>query len=76
MMFLGKEGALWVGTADQGLYRISNGRADLFTMSDGLSGDQVNDVRENAEGNTWVVTVGGVDCFRDIPGRTTLRIVD
>ena len=67
MMFLDKEGALWVGTVDQGLYRISNGRADHFTMSDGLSGDQVNDVREDAEGNIWVATVGGVDCFRDIP---------
>ena len=67
MMFRDKEGTLWIGTLDRGLYRISNGRADHFGMSDGLSGDQVNDVREDAEGNIWVATVGGVDCFRDIP---------
>ena len=66
VLFVDREGALWVGTVDQGLYRIWNGKADRFTVSDGLSGDQVNDVREDAEGNIWVATVGGVDCFRDI----------
>ncbi len=66
VLFNDKEGALWVGTRDQGLYRVWNGKADHFAKSDGLSGDQVNDVREDAEGNIWVATVGGVDCFRDI----------
>ena len=67
VLFRDRQGALWVGTADQGLYRIWKGRADHFMGTDGLSGDQVNDVREDAEGNIWVATVGGVDCFRDIP---------
>ena len=67
VLFLDRAGALWVGTADQGLYRIWNGKAEHFTMRDGLSGDQVNDVREDAEGNIWIATIGGVDCFRDVP---------
>ena len=67
ILFRDREGALWVGTVDEGLYRIWNGKADHFTMSDGLSSDQVNAVREDAEGNIWVATIAGVDCFRDIP---------
>ena len=67
VIFRDKEGALWVGTVDEGVYRIWNGKADHFKMSDGLSSDQVNAVREDAEGNVWVATIAGVDCFRDIP---------
>jgi PAS domain S-box-containing protein len=40
---------------------------DRFRAADGLSSDSLNGFLEDREGNLWVVTNGGVDCFRDIP---------
>jgi signal transduction histidine kinase/ligand-binding sensor domain-containing protein len=66
VLYHDRQGALWVGTADHGLYRIFQGVADHFDMTNGLSGDTVNDIREDAEGTIWVATVSGVDNFRDV----------
>ena len=32
-----REGSLWIGTSDKGLYRIANGRLDHFDTTTGLS---------------------------------------
>jgi streptogramin lyase len=60
-----RENALWIGTADQGVYRVYDGGVDRFRSAEGLSSDSVNDFHEDREGNLWVITSGGVDCFRD-----------
>ena len=66
-LFSDHKGTLWVGTTDEGIYRINEGKTDRFSSADGLSGDTVSDFYEDREGNLWVTTSEGVDCFRDIP---------
>ena len=65
-LFRDRNGGLWIGASvDQGLLHVHEGRTDLFTRSDGLSGDAVTCLLEDREGNIWVATVDGLDRFRD-----------
>jgi PAS domain S-box-containing protein len=57
-------GALWIGTFDRGLLHVRQGRVDLFSQADGLSGNYVRDIFEDREGNIWVGTDNGLDRFR------------
>jgi signal transduction histidine kinase len=45
----------------------------MFTSSDGLSGDYVNVIFEDREGNVWVATNGGLDRFREFAVTTFTR---
>jgi PAS domain S-box-containing protein len=60
-----REGALWVGADNDGIYRIHDGAADHYTASDGLSGNSVSFFHEDREGNMWVRTEGGLDMFHN-----------
>ena len=61
-----RHGALWIGAiVDSGLIHVHQGRVDLFNRSDGLSGNTVSALLEDHEGSVWVVTVDGVDRFRE-----------
>jgi len=64
-LLVDRRGSLWVGTRNDGLYRISDGVADHYGVSDGLSGNSVGSLFEDREGNIWVITDGGLDMFRD-----------
>ncbi|HVP00236.1 MAG TPA: two-component regulator propeller domain-containing protein [Bryobacteraceae bacterium] len=65
-----RDGGLWIGT-DAGLLHIHRGRTDVFTRSDGLSGDYVLSLFEDREGSIWVATYdGGLDRFRDLAAPT------
>jgi len=66
-LFLDRENSLWIGTTDQGVYRLYDGKVDRFRSTDGLSGDFVSSFYEDREGNLWVATSEGIDCFRNIP---------
>jgi signal transduction histidine kinase/ligand-binding sensor domain-containing protein len=66
-LLLDHEGVLWVGTADQGIYRIYGSRVEHFGTADGLSSDWVTSFAEDHEGNLWVATSKGVDRFSDTP---------
>jgi signal transduction histidine kinase/ligand-binding sensor domain-containing protein len=59
------EGDLWIGTANDGLYRVHAGQADHFGSAEGLSSDAVQGFYEDREGNLWVTTSRGIDRFRD-----------
>jgi signal transduction histidine kinase/ligand-binding sensor domain-containing protein len=59
-------GGLWIGTTNRGLIHMHEGRADVFAQSDGLSGDFVESLFEDREGNVWVATLDGLDRFCDI----------
>jgi len=59
-------GALWVGTNDDGIYRIWNGKAQHFGSADGLSSDGVISFFEDREGDVWVATSAGIDRFRNM----------
>jgi signal transduction histidine kinase/ligand-binding sensor domain-containing protein len=58
-------GSLWVGTINQGIYRIHGETVDQFRSVDGLSGDYVNKFLEDREGTLWVATSRGLDAFHD-----------
>ena len=65
-LFLDRDNALWVGTVNQGIYRVYKGRADHFGSSDGLSSDSVQYFYQDREGDVWGVTSKGVDRFRQL----------
>ena len=56
-------GDLWIGTQNDGLYRISHGVADHFGIADGLSDNNVSALFEDREGNIWAATPEGLDQF-------------
>ena len=60
------DGGLWIGTLDRGLIHVYRGKTDVFSKSDGLSGDLIYSLFEDREGNVWVATNGGLDRFRDL----------
>src|SRR5215469_906053 len=65
-LFKDHENALWVGTESQGIYRIYHNEVDHFGSSEGLSSDDIMGFFEDREGNLWVSTSKGIDCFRDL----------
>jgi signal transduction histidine kinase/ligand-binding sensor domain-containing protein len=66
-MLRDRDGGLWVGPAGRGILHIHQGRTDVFSQSDGLSGDEIYDLFEDREGNIWVSTVNGLDRFHELP---------
>jgi signal transduction histidine kinase/ligand-binding sensor domain-containing protein len=65
-----RDGGLWIGSVERGLIHVHQGRTDVFTRSDGLSGDVILSMFEDREGNIWVATTGGLDRFRELPVAT------
>lgn len=65
-MLRDRDGSLWIGTSTEGLAHVHQGRTDLFSSSDGLSGNNVETIFEDREGNIWVSTLSGLDRFRDL----------
>ena len=72
-LFVDRDGALWVGTEDQGIYRIFDGKADHFDSADGLSGNRIAALFQDHEGTIWVATSKGIDSFHDLPVVTLSR---
>lgn len=66
-MYTDRNGALWVGTDSDGIYRIYKGAVDHYANANGLTGNSVTSIHEDVEGNLWVVTDKGIDVFRDTP---------
>ena len=66
-LLLDRDGGLWIGTTNSGLYRIHGDRVDSFGVEDGLSGDGVMSLYEDREGSIWVATTNGLDRFHDLP---------
>ncbi|MBS1850321.1 MAG: hypothetical protein JST79_05380 [Acidobacteria bacterium] len=64
-LFQDRDGALWVGTTGQGIYRLAAGRAENFGSMDGLTSDAVTHFFQDREGNLWIVTNRGIDRLRD-----------
>jgi streptogramin lyase len=69
-LLMDRQGSLWVGTFNQGLYRIHGTDVDHFGSANGLSSDAVNHLFEDQEGNLWVATSKGLDMLRHLPVST------
>jgi signal transduction histidine kinase/ligand-binding sensor domain-containing protein len=65
-LLLDRDGGLWIATSRRGLVHLRQGRIDVFTPSDGLSGDSISTIYEDREGNIWVGTNEGLDRFREL----------
>ena len=66
-LFRDRDGGLWIGAVDdRGLLHVHDGTMDHFARSDGLSGNAVSQFFEDREGSVWVVTLDGIDRFRDV----------
>jgi signal transduction histidine kinase/ligand-binding sensor domain-containing protein len=82
-MLRDRDGGLWVGTTGSGLVHIHQGRTEMFTRTDGLSGEDITAMFEDRDGNIWVGNFNGLDRFRDTPittyspreGLSSVRIV-
>jgi ligand-binding sensor domain-containing protein/signal transduction histidine kinase len=59
-------GGLWIGTRSEGLVHVHQGRTDVFSLRDGLTGEIIIALLEDREGSTWVVTANGLDRFREL----------
>jgi signal transduction histidine kinase len=65
-LFLDRDNGLWVGTTNQGIYRVYNGNVDHFRSADGLSSDSIFNFYQDREGDIWVATSKGIDSFRNL----------
>ncbi len=66
-LFRDKQNALWIGTHNEGIFRLFQGKVEHFGSQDGLSGDTVYRIFEDREGTLWVATDKGLDNFHDLP---------
>ena len=64
-LFVDRDQSLWMGTTNDGIYRMAGGRVDHFRSEGGLSSNAVTRFFEDREGNLWVATSKGLDRFRD-----------
>jgi ligand-binding sensor domain-containing protein/signal transduction histidine kinase len=54
------DGGLWFGTRNSGLYRYREGRLAQFTAADGLPGNAIYQILEDAAGHLWLSGPNGV----------------
>src|SRR5262245_55390992 len=64
-LLIDRDGSLWMGTRQNGVYRVHGERVDHFDSAAGLSSNAVSRFFEDREGNVWVATSRGLDCFRE-----------
>jgi len=69
------DGNLWVGTGNQGIFRVHSDTVDHYAHSEGSSGDYVRDLFEDREGIVWAATNNGIDSFHD-PAITTFSVAE
>ncbi|HEY4047485.1 MAG TPA: two-component regulator propeller domain-containing protein [Acidobacteriaceae bacterium] len=60
-----RNGGLWIGSQEYGLVHVHQGRADAALPTEDMSGEDVNALFEDREGDIWVGTRSGFDRFRD-----------
>lgn len=69
-MLRDRDGALWIGTTGRGLVHIHQGRTEMFTRAEGLSGEDITALFEDRDGNIWLGSFNGLELFSDTPVQT------
>src|SRR5262245_56770645 len=64
-LYVDREQSVWIGTSNEGIYRIASARIDRFRADGGLSSNAVSRFFEDREGNVWVATSKVPDRLRD-----------
>jgi PAS domain S-box-containing protein len=59
-----RDGGLWIGGIG-GLTHLKNGRFTLYTTSEGLLNNHVNELYEDSKGTLWIGTDGGLNQLKD-----------
>jgi signal transduction histidine kinase/ligand-binding sensor domain-containing protein/CheY-like chemotaxis protein len=59
VLYVDRQGSLWVGGMGSGLLRVARGQRSLLEASQGLLSNSITAVLEDTEGNIWVGTEGG-----------------
>jgi ligand-binding sensor domain-containing protein/signal transduction histidine kinase len=54
------DGGLWFGTRNSGLFRYRDGRVAHFTTQDGLAGNAIYQILEDASGRFWMSGPNGI----------------
>jgi ligand-binding sensor domain-containing protein/signal transduction histidine kinase len=55
---------LWVGTMNNGVVRLRDGRFELFTQTNGLINNSVRCILSAKDGSIWIGTTNGVSQFK------------
>ena len=66
VLLVDRHGVLWVGTSGKGLARFHNGTFTYLTKADGLAGDYITSLFEDAEGSLWIGTQDGLSQLTDL----------
>ena len=62
-VFQDREGNYWFGSNGSGVYKFDGSRLTQFTTADGLPSDQIRAIQEDAAGNLFFDTPGGLSKF-------------
>lgn len=54
------DGGLWLGTRDNGLYRLRNGKLSHFSADDGLASNAIYQILEDREEHFWMSGPNGI----------------
>ena len=61
-----RDGSIWAGTFGKGLWHVNGDQKRQFTVSDGLSSDQIRSLYQDLGGTLWIATFGGgLNALRD-----------
>jgi signal transduction histidine kinase/ligand-binding sensor domain-containing protein len=70
-LFKDREGALWIGTQNEGIYRVFDDRVDHYIATD--STRAIFQIIEDREGSIWFATKTGLEAFSD---RRVVTVID
>ncbi|MDB6008577.1 MAG: integral rane sensor signal transduction histidine kinase [Gammaproteobacteria bacterium] len=70
-LFKDRQGALWIGTQNDGIYRVYDDQVDHFVAAD--STKAIFQIIEDQEGSIWLATKAGLESFSD---RRVVTVVD
>jgi PAS domain S-box-containing protein len=59
VLFADRDGAMWIGTAFDGLFVYKDGQFTSYTTKNGLSNNAIRGLSQDRDGSMWIATKGG-----------------